>query len=108
MALKIIINGAYGVYGSKQFPFADTRLASVITAYGRKMHKAMEDLAKAEPYNFKVIGGDTDSILVKWPPNGDTIIDEFCEDFETRYKIKIKPSKMWSKMLITKKKHYIY
>ena len=109
LALKIIINGAYGVYGFKQFPFADTRVAETITAYGRKMHKAMEDLAKSEHYRFNVIGGDTDSILVNWPfSKDDGDLAEFCQDFETRYKIKIKPSKMWTKMLITKKKHYIH
>jgi DNA polymerase elongation subunit (family B) len=108
LALKILINGAYGVYGYKKFPFADTRVAEITTAYGRKMHKAMEDLAKSERYNFKIIGGDTDSLLVEWPFRGDLAIEEFCHEFKACYGIKVKPSRMWSKMLITKKKHYIY
>jgi DNA polymerase elongation subunit (family B) len=111
LALKIIINGAYGVYGYKKFPFGDTRVASVITAYGRKMHKAMEDLAKSEPYKFNVIGGDTDSILITYPSgeHGSYDIELFCQEFKNRYAITVKPSKkVWSKMLITKKKHYIY
>jgi len=110
LALKIIINGAYGVYGYKRFPFGDTRVASVITALGRKMHKAMEDLAKSERYKFNVIGGDTDSILITYPhEDGSNPIDSFCKEFKHRYGITIKPSKkVWSKMLITKKKHYIY
>lgn len=109
LALKIIINGAYGVYGYKKFPFADTRVAEVITAYGRKMHKAMEDLAKSERYNFNVIGGDTDSILVTYPHDNPDKVSAFCEEFKDRFAITVRPSKkVWSKMLITKKKHYIY
>ncbi|MGE5601399.1 MAG: DNA polymerase domain-containing protein, partial [Clostridia bacterium] len=109
LALKIIINGAYGVYGYKKFPFADTRIAEVITAYGRKMHKAMEDLAKSERYNFNVIGGDTDSILVTYPHDNPDKVSAFCGEFKDHFGITVKPSKkVWSKMLITKKKHYIY
>jgi DNA polymerase elongation subunit (family B) len=110
LALKIIINGAYGVYGYKKFAFADTRVAEVTTAVARKMHKAMEELAKSEVYNFNVIGGDTDSIFITYPSEGAADkIGAFCNEFKEHYKITIKPSKKyWSKMLITGKKHYIY
>ena len=116
LALKIIINGAYGVYGYKKFAFADTRVAEIITAYGRKMHRAMERMARAPLYDFNIIGGDTDSILIEYPKDkpdgtatGQEMIEMFCDHFKHHHGITVKPSKkIWSKMLITKKKHYIY
>jgi hypothetical protein len=37
------------------------------------------------------------------------VVSTFCEEFKDRFGITVKPSKkVWSKMLITKKKHYIY
>jgi DNA polymerase elongation subunit (family B) len=116
LALKIIINAAYGVWGYKKFPYADTRIAETITAVARKMHRAMETMARAPLYNFKIIGGDTDSILIEYPKDnpsgsatGQEMVEMFCDHFKHRYGITVKPSKkVWSKMLITKKKHYIY
>jgi hypothetical protein len=36
-------------------------------------------------------------------------VNAFCQEFKDRFAITVKPSKkVWSKMLITKKKHYIY
>jgi len=35
LALKIIINGGYGVFGSQYFKYYDPRVAELITAYGR-------------------------------------------------------------------------
>ena len=35
LALKILINGGYGVFGSQYFKYYDPRVAELITAYGR-------------------------------------------------------------------------
>jgi DNA polymerase family B len=35
LALKILINGGYGVFGSRFFKYRDLRVAELITAYGR-------------------------------------------------------------------------
>jgi DNA polymerase, archaea type len=35
LALKILINGGYGVFGSRYFKYYDPRVAELITAYGR-------------------------------------------------------------------------
>ena len=118
LALKVIINAAYGVWGYKKFPYADTRIASAVTMMGRKMHRAMEELAKKTLYKFKIIGGDTDSILIEYPKDrenygsvisGEMLVRNFCANFKAKHGIVVKPSKtMWSKIVITKKKHYIY
>ena len=35
LALKNIINGCYGLFGSEFFEFSDYRVAELTTAYGR-------------------------------------------------------------------------
>ena len=63
LALKNLINGIYGLFGTDFFEFADYRVAELTTAFGRKVLQYMKETAK-EVYNFQVIYGDTDSIFV--------------------------------------------
>ena len=63
LALKNLINGIYGLFGTDFFEFADYRVAELTTAFGRKVLQYMKETAK-EVYNFEVIYGDTDSIFV--------------------------------------------
>ena len=50
-ALKILINGGYGAFGSKDFRYYDPRVAELITATGRYILSKMQDVAKKE-YDF--------------------------------------------------------
>ena len=63
LVLKILINGIYGLFGSKFFEFSDYRVAELTTAFGRQTLYYIQHIAK-EVYGFKVISGDTDSIFI--------------------------------------------
>ena len=63
LALKNLINGVYGLFGSSFFEFSDYRVAELTTAFGRQTLQYMRETAK-EVYGFDVIYGDTDSIFV--------------------------------------------
>jgi DNA polymerase elongation subunit (family B) len=63
MALKNLINGCYGLFGSKFFEFADYRVAELTTAFGRQTLSYMKHIAE-KVYGFDVIYGDTDRIFV--------------------------------------------
>ena len=45
LALKILINGGYGVFGNHYFKYYDPRVAELITAYGRHTLSKMQDIA---------------------------------------------------------------
>jgi DNA polymerase elongation subunit (family B) len=46
MALKILINSGYGVFGSRFFKYYDPRVAEIITAYGRYTLTKMQEIAE--------------------------------------------------------------
>jgi DNA polymerase, archaea type len=74
MALKILINGGYGVFGSRFFKYQDQRVAELITAYGRYTLTKMQEFA--EEMGLNVIYGDTDSLFIdtncgKYPEKAD-------------------------------------
>ena len=105
LALKNLINGIYGLFGTDFFEFADYRVAELTTAFGRKVLQYMKETAK-EVYEFIVIYGDTDSIFVtniyhrKW-------IDKFITECLIVDEVDVEVDKVFTKFLITKKKHYI-
>lgn len=64
-ALKVFINGAYGVFGSPMFDFYFRPVAEATTAIGRySIHKTIE---KSESMGVKVLYGDTDSVFLLNP-----------------------------------------
>jgi DNA polymerase elongation subunit (family B) len=63
LALKNLINGCYGLFGSEFFEFSDYRVAELTTAFGRQTLQYMQHIAK-EVYGFDIVYGDTDSIFV--------------------------------------------
>ena len=105
LALKNLINGIYGLFGTDFFEFADYRVAELTTAFGRKILQYMKDTVR-EVYNFKVIYGDTDSIFVTNIENTD-LIEKFITECWIVDEVDIEVEKVFSKFLITKKKHYI-
>lgn len=105
LALKNIINGIYGLFGSSFFEFADYRVAELTTAFGRKILEYMRDTAR-KVYGFDVIYGDTDSIFVTNVKNLE-LIDKFITECWIVDEVDVEVDKIFTKFLITKKKHYI-
>ena len=105
LALKNIINGIYGLFGTDFFEYADYRVAELTTAFGRKVLQYMKETAK-EVYGFEVIYGDTDSIFVTHIQNIDSI-DKFITECWIVDEVDVEVDKVFTKFLITKKKHYI-
>jgi DNA polymerase, archaea type len=105
LALKNIINGCYGLFGSKGFPYADYRVAEITTAFGRQTLNHMQLIAR-EVYGFDVIYGDTDSIFVT-NVLAENDIKKFIAECKILRDIEVEVSETYGKFLIVKKKHYI-
>ena len=105
LALKNLINGIYGLFGTDFFQFADYRVAELTTAFGRKILQYMRQTAK-QVYGFEVIYGDTDSIFVTKIKDTE-LIDKFITECLIVDEVDVEIDKVFTKFLITKKKHYI-
>jgi len=64
-ALKVFINGSYGVFGSENFPLFCLPVAESTTGIGRYSIKAT--IEKSEEMDIKVLYGDTDSVFLLNP-----------------------------------------
>lgn len=87
------------------FDFADYRVAELTTAFGRKVLQYVRKTAK-EVYGFDVIYGDTDSIFVTNILDAN-LIDKFITECLIVHDVDVEVDKVFTKFLITKKKHYI-
>jgi DNA polymerase elongation subunit (family B) len=106
LALKNLINGVYGLFGSKFFEFSDYRVAELTTVFGRQTLQYMQHIAE-EVYGLKVIYGDTDSIFVTGIHKENDIKKFLAECSIILEDIDIEISKVYKRTIITKKKHYI-
>jgi DNA polymerase, archaea type len=105
LALKNLINGCYGLFGSEFFLFTDYRVAELTTAFGRLTLQHMQHIAK-EVYDFDIIYGDTDSIFVTSVRKQNDIM-KFIAECSILLDVDVEVSDIYKKFLITKKKHYI-
>ena len=113
LALKILINGGYGVFGSRYFKYHNPRVAELITAYGRYTLSKMQEIATK--MGFDVVYGDTDSLfLYNRNENGESskeekeLISEFTEECNKQLGVEVEHSKTYKTAIISdKKKHYI-
>ena len=64
-ALKVFINGSYGVFGSQNFPLFCLPVAESTTGIGQ--YSIKQTIKKAEELGVEVLYGDTDSIFLKNP-----------------------------------------
>ena len=64
-ALKVFINGSYGVFGSQNFPLFCLPVAESTTGIGQ--YSIKETIKKAESLGVKVLYGDTDSVFLSNP-----------------------------------------
>jgi len=65
-ALKIMSNAFYGHFGYPRAKIYSMDIANSITAFGRETIKKTREFIE-EKFNYKVIYGDTDSVMVKVP-----------------------------------------
>ncbi len=64
-SLKVIINAAYGTFGSENFPLYCIPVAESTTAIGR--YAITQTIEKARSLDMNVIYGDTDSVFIEQP-----------------------------------------
>ncbi len=64
-ALKVFINGSYGVFGSQNFPLFCLPVAESTTGIGQ--YSIKQTINKAEELGVQVLYGDTDSVFLKNP-----------------------------------------
>ncbi len=64
-ALKVFINGSYGVFGSQNFPLFCLPVAESTTGIGQ--YSIKQTINKAEEIGVEVLYGDTDSVFLKNP-----------------------------------------
>jgi DNA polymerase I len=110
-ALKIITNSFYGQIGYLKARLYVLDIANTITACGRSIIKTTKDIVERNS-SFKVIYGDTDSVMVK--PNVKDIEETFLkgEEIEKKIneeigdKVKIKIEGIFKTLLILSKKRY--
>ncbi|MFX1411772.1 MAG: type B DNA-directed DNA polymerase, partial [Promethearchaeota archaeon] len=67
-ALKVFINGSYGVFGSQNFPLFCLPVAESTTAIGQ--YSIKQTIKKSEEIGVKVLYGDTDSVFLQNPSKG--------------------------------------
>jgi DNA polymerase elongation subunit (family B) len=111
LALKILINGGYGVFGSKYFKYYDPRVAELITAYGRYTLTKMQEIAIN--MGFEIVYGDTDSLFLynrneSYESSKEELISRFAEECNKQLGVEVEHSKTYKTAIISdRKKHYV-
>jgi DNA polymerase, archaea type len=111
LALKILINGGYGVFESKYFKYYDPRVVELITAYGRYTLSKMQEIARN--IGFEIVYGDTDSLFLYNRNENcrsfkEELISEFTEECNKQLGVEVEHSKTYKTAIISdKKKHYV-
>ncbi|HEY7079595.1 MAG TPA: DNA polymerase domain-containing protein [Nitrososphaeraceae archaeon] len=104
LALKILINGAYGCFGFEGFAYYDPRVAELITAHGRQTLSKMRNTAR--DLDFEIIYGDTDSLFLDNPPRES--LSKFKDLFTSQLDIELEiKSTYFNFLLSSSKKHYL-
>ncbi len=78
---KLFANAGFGLFGNEYFDFSNYRVAELITAEGRRIHKKMEQMAQQSPFNFEIVFGFTDSIFVNVDKNSEKEDEEIIKQF---------------------------
>jgi DNA polymerase elongation subunit (family B) len=104
LALKILINSGYGVFGYDKFKYYDPRVAEIVTAHGRQTLYKIKKIA--EEMNFKVLYGDSDSLFSNNIKNKDDIL-KFIDRCKQELNVEVNHEKTFKKLILVSKKHYI-
>ena len=103
-ALKVFINGSYGVYGSQNFPLFCLPVAESTTGIGRYSIQATID--KSEELGIKVLYGDTDSVFLSNPTKKQ--IEEISAWSKKDLDLDLEEEKTYQFLALTnRKKNYI-
>jgi DNA polymerase, archaea type len=105
LALKILINGGYGVFGHTKFRYYNPMVAELVTTYGRYTLAKMQGIAKR--LGFQIIYGDTDSLFLNKLPFKNSL-NKFQELCREQLDIEIEVKNNYSTLILSSgKKHYI-
>lgn len=103
-ALKVFINGAYGVFGSNMFALFCLPVAESTTAIGR--FSIQETIKKAESLGITVLYGDSDSIFLLHPPKDK--VEEIIKWAEINLDLDLELEKTYQFLALSeRKKNYI-
>jgi len=103
-ALKVFINGSYGVFGSPNFPLRCRPVAESTTAIGR--YAIQETARKAEELGVRVLYGDTDSVFLQ-SPNKEQI-EEMAEWSKEKLDLDLEEEKVYQFLALSqRKKNYV-
>jgi DNA polymerase elongation subunit (family B) len=108
LALKILINGGYGVFGNCYFKYYDPRVAELITAFGRYTLFKMQEIAI--DIGFEIVYGDTDSLFLRYGNNNNAAeaISKFQGECDKQLGIEVEHAKTYQTAIVSdKKKHYV-
>jgi DNA polymerase I len=105
LALKILINGGYGVFGHTKFSYYNPMVAEFVTTFGRYTLTKMQDIAKR--LGFQIIYGDTDSLFLNNPPS-EISLSKFQKLCKEQLDIDLEIKNTYSTLILSAgKKHYI-
>jgi len=103
-ALKVFINGAYGVFGSPNFPLRCNPVAESTTAIGR--YAIQETARKAEEIGIRVLYGDTDSVFLDAPTKAQ--IEEMAQWSKRKLDLDLEEEKVYQFLALSqRKKNYV-
>ena len=103
-ALKVFINGSYGVFGSTNFNLYFRPVAEATTALGR--YSIRKTIEKSESMGVKVLYGDTDSVFLLHPTESQ--IQSLVDWSETELDLELELEKTYQFLgLSQRKKNYI-
>lgn len=113
--IKLIMNSTYGILGASGGRITREELALAVTSQGRRMIAKAKEVAE-QAFRAKVVAGDTDSIMVKFPEvktviEGFPLLVQLCDTvtkaFAPSY-IMLQAEKAMAKALMVNKKRYVY
>jgi DNA polymerase I len=103
-ALKVFINGSYGVFGSQNFPLFCLPVAESTTGIGQ--YSIKQTIKKAEEIGVKVLYGDTDSVFLLNPSKEQ--MNEISEWSKKELDLDLEEEKTYQFLALSeRKKNYI-
>ena len=103
-ALKVFINGSYGVFGSRNFPLFCLPVAESTTGIGQ--YSIKQTIQKAESLGVKVLYGDTDSVFLLNPSK--KIMEEISEWSKRELDLDLEEEKTYQFLALSeRKKNYL-
>ena len=103
-ALKVFINGSYGVFGSQNFPLFCLPVAESTTGIGQ--YSIKQTIKKAEELGVEVLYGDTDSVFLANPTKQQ--MKEISEWSKKELDLDLEEEKTYQFLALSKrKKNYV-